>query len=69
MVSNNLRSEREAQDLRIRELARIVKTAPSTILRIETGEIADPRPALQVRIARALRRPLDAIFPIEETIQ
>lgn len=58
-----LRDERERQGLSVRQLARFSDTAASTISRIERGLIEDPRPALQVRIAQALRVPIDRVFP------
>ena len=58
-----LRTERETQGLSVRQLARFADTDASTISRIERGLIANPAPALQVRIAQALRVPLDRLFP------
>ncbi len=63
MGANNVKEEREAQGLTVRQLARFAQTAPSTVSRIESGDIRDPKPALQVRIAKALRVPLDRVFP------
>lgn len=63
MSNTNLRTERESQGLSVRQLARFADTAPSTVSRIERGLIVDPKPALQVRIAHALRLPLDRVFP------
>ena len=62
-MSSRMRTEREAQGLSVRQLARFADTTAATISRIERGLIADPRPALQVRIAHALRVPLDRLFP------
>ena len=62
-MKTQLRTERETQGLSVRQLARFADTTAATISRIERGLIADPRPALQVRIARALRVPLDRVFP------
>ena len=62
-MENKLRTERETQGLSVRQLARFADTTAATISRIERGQIANPAPALQVRIARALRLPLDRLFP------
>ena len=62
-MSSQLRIERKAQGLNVRQLARFADTTASTISRVERGLIADPAPALQVRIAQALRVPQDRLFP------
>lgn len=62
-MASLLRTERKAQGISIRQLAYFADTDASTISRIERGLIAEPGPALQVRIAQALRVPLDRLFP------
>ena len=48
----------------LRELARFVEVDHSTLWLIEHDRIANPKPALQVRIARALRVPLDRVIRV-----
>jgi len=62
-MENQVQEERTAQGMSTRQLARFSDTTAGTISRIERGLIGNPKPALQVRIARALRVPLDRIFP------
>ena len=47
----------------LRELARFVGVDHSTLWQIEHDRIENPKPAIQVRVAKALRVPLDRVFP------
>lgn len=61
---NRLRSERERQGLKGRELAYFAHTSPMTISRLERDE-GDVAPAVKARVARALRVPVEDLWPQE----
>lgn len=51
------------QGMTLRDLARFAEIDHSTLSLIERGLIGSPRPGTQARIARALRLPIDRVFP------
>jgi transcriptional regulator with XRE-family HTH domain len=57
-----LRAQREARGLGSRELARLAGIPDSTIVRIEQGLIASPRPDKLARIAQALGLSLADVY-------
>jgi transcriptional regulator with XRE-family HTH domain len=53
-LSRELRRSRQALGLSIRELARRAGVNPTTVMRLEDGDIANPTPTTLVPIAEAL---------------
>ena len=64
---SRIREERECQGLTGRELAYFSTTSPMTISRIERG-IGDVSPAIKARVARALRVPVEELWPVAEEV-
>ena len=62
---NPLRTERVAQGLSLRELAHFTGCSHTTLARLEKDTL-DVAPALKARIARALRVPVEELWPIAE---
>lgn len=62
-----LRDERERQGLSLRELAYFADCSHTTIARLEHGEI-DAAPSLKARVARALRVPVEDLWPRDEEV-
>lgn len=61
-LGTTIRILRELQGIGIRQLAREVESAPSNILNIETGKIANPSVFLVQRIAGALNVTVDDLL-------
>jgi transcriptional regulator with XRE-family HTH domain len=67
-LGQRLRSRREELGLTVRELERLAKVDNGTIVRIEQGAFAAPRPDKLSRMAEALRLPLADVFALAEYV-
>lgn len=63
-----LREVRHTQGLSLRELAHFAACSHTTLARLERGDL-DVGAALKARIARALRVPVDQLWPSPEERQ
>ncbi len=61
-MEETVRSARKAEGLSLRELAHLAQVPPSTLSRIERG-MTRPTPAAELRIARALGKAVERLFP------
>jgi transcriptional regulator with XRE-family HTH domain len=64
-ATSPLRRERERQKLSLRQLAHFADCSHMTVHRLEMGTL-DVAPATRGRIARALRVPVDELWPTED---
>lgn len=64
ILHTRLRVARAERDLSQLDLARLVGVSRQTISSIETGQYC-PSTILSLRLARALRTPIDALFWLE----
>lgn len=64
-ATSQLRREREAQGLSLRELAHFANCSHMTVQRLEIGTL-DVAPATRARIAHALRVPVAELWPQEK---
>ena len=60
-----IRQERERQGLTARELAFFAGVSPMTVSRLERGVTVNAAPAVMARIARAIRVPVEELWPAE----
>jgi transcriptional regulator with XRE-family HTH domain len=67
-LGRRLRSRREELGLSVRDLERLADVDNGTIVRIEQGAFAAPRPDKLSRIAEALRLPLADVFALAEYV-
>jgi transcriptional regulator with XRE-family HTH domain len=65
MGSNRLRVTREEQGLTQAALAERSNVPQRHVSALELGKIADPRWSTVYRLARALRRRAELLFPVE----
>lgn len=61
-LSAILLRERQRAGLTIRELAEAAHLVPSTVSRIETGQVAEPRPSHLQQLARALGIDVEELY-------
>jgi transcriptional regulator with XRE-family HTH domain len=64
-MATRIREERKRQGLTGRELAYFAGCSPMTVSRLERGVTENVAPAVKVRIARVLRVPVEALWPVE----
>lgn len=67
-LGSRLRTRREELGLSARDLERMADVDNGTIVRIEQGAFAAPRPDKLSRIAEALRLPLADVFALAEYV-
>jgi len=67
-LGRRLRARREELGLSVRDLERLADVDNGTIVRIEQGAFAAPRPDKLSRIAEALRLPLADVFALAEYV-
>lgn len=61
-LSAIIRRERARAGMTVRELAEAARLVPSTVSRLETGQIAEPRPSHLQQLARALGIEVEELY-------
>jgi transcriptional regulator with XRE-family HTH domain len=61
-LSATLRAERERLGMTVRQLAEKAGIAPTTVFRIESGQVASPKPDHLHRLARALQIDAEELY-------